>query len=463
MRLPYLSYVFALVLLVAPLRLLAQVEEEEEKESMDGIAAFSFDGWNKIKEDFKIKPFMMLQLWGVYTQDQRIQATQDGELVTDDNGNPVFEDVDDRLNVTWRRARLGFRANPYERLKFALVLNYDHVGRDGLGGSIGGYNNDPFLGIWDAFFQYQFLENSQGLNLVAGFFRPQLGRESITSGWSVNSFEKSMSQTYIRDHLVGRGRGRSMGLNIGGTFPGDGLGFNYNVGLFNPQETGSDRFRNRTTVGTLFAPLLVGRGVLYIGDPEQDKYKIGYKTNYFGERNGLSLGLGGSYQGETDIFETSTSFAADMLLNYGPITIDGEYIIMNRSDARNFVVDNVGEIDYTSTTGHGRAGYSFVVGDQFLEAVGMIMFFEGAEVGAVDNQGNPEQVQASRVEAFSGDEFTYDAGINWYLNKRKLKLMAHYTWRDSDNRGRNAYWRQSRFDGNIQRGDWWGVGLHAIF
>ncbi|MCB9289695.1 MAG: hypothetical protein H6560_20495 [Lewinellaceae bacterium] len=411
-----------------------------------------FQNWLKKKEGFRIEPFMMLQLWSSYSVGQEVYNPEQNQ----------YESVDDRLNVQLRRARLGFKAEPYEGLQFTIAGAYDLIGRDVLAGLVGGTNNGsiPNFGIWDAFFQWKIKKNSEAFNLVGGYFRPQLSRESITSGWSVNSMEKSMSQNYIRRHLVGAGPGRALGINLGGLLLEEGrsVGLNYNIGIFNPVTLAN----NGNSSGSAFAPLVVGRAVVYLGDPEMDKYKIGYDINYYGKRKGLSVGFGGSWQGKTDVFESSYAAEADVLFNWGPVNIDGDWNFMWREGSRLSPDDQVRSFTYASNTGHLRLGYNIIAGKKaFLEPSFMLMQFNGAK-------GLTGQADAKAVGAFSGSERTYDAGINWYLNKKHLKLMLHYTWREGDAGEAgpgftgNQYFSQSEV-GAIHRGNWLGLGLNAIF
>lgn len=420
----------------------AQVQPEDDQDSPVK------EMWLKKKEDFKFDIRMMVQLWSLYTMDQEIYNAETGE----------YEGVDDRFNTNLRRARLIVRGQPYPRLKYSLVMFYDLAGRDLLSASIGGNNPaQPNFGVWDGFFQYQLSKGSQSAFLTGGWFRPQVQRESITSGWSVNSFEKSMSQNYVRSHLVGTEPGRAAGLNLGGIFQGKNIGLNYNVGVFNPLTT-SPLGR---TVGQEFAPLLAGRAVFYLGDPELEKYKIGYETNYYNKRKGVSLDFNASYQGQTDLFEQSVLFGPGMLLNWGPLNLDGEWMFMTRSSSRTLSDGSARDFDYSSNSGHVRVGYNITVGKYMLEPVFMVMQFNGGETAE-------EQGDASAVDAFSGSEQTYDAGVNLYLDRRNLKLMLHYTWRDgdpgaaSDGARVNQFFSQGGI-GAIRRGNWLGLGLHAIF
>lgn len=416
------------------------------------LAQSDFEGWLQKKEGFRIEPFIMLQLWSSYSTGQEVF---DPEL-------KQYEPVDNRLNVQLRRARLGFKAEPYEGLQFTVVGAYDLIGRDVLTGQVGGGNNGslPEFGIWDAFFQWRVKKGSEAFNLVGGYFRPQLSRESITSGWAVNSMEKAMSQNYIRRHLVGAGPGRALGLNLGGLLLADNgrPGLNYNLGIFNPLTLAN----NGNSSGAEFSPLLVGRAVLYLGDPEMDKYKIGYDINYYGQRKGLAAGAGGSWQGRTDIFKSSYAASADFLFNWGPLNVDGEWNFLWREGSRLMGDDVERNFTYNSSTGHLRLGYNLIVGKKaFLEPSLMMMQFNGAK----DLAG---QADAKTAGASSGTERTYDAGINWHLNKKDLKVMLHYTWHEGDageaapGFAGNQYFSQSEV-GAIHRGNWLGLGVNAIF
>lgn len=439
-KIPWTVLLVCLLGLGHPIYGQSQDQEEPNENRLNQL-------WLKKKEDFKFDIRMMVQLWSIYTMDQ--------EVFNEETGS--YEAVDDRFNTNLRRARLIVRGNPYPRLKYSLALFYDLAGRDLLSASVGGSNPaQPTFGVWDGFFQYQLSEDSEAAWLTGGWFRPQFQRESITSGWSVNSFEKSMSQNYVRRHLVGTGPGRAAGLNLGGVIQGESIGLNYNVGVFNPLYTGEFG----QTVGRDFAPLFSARTVLYLGDPELTNYKIGYETNYYNKRKGISLDFNASYQGQTDLFDESVAIGPGMLLNWGPLNLDGEWVWMTRSSTRT-TATGTRSFDYTSNSGHVRIGYNIIVDKYMVEPVFMAMQFNGGETAE-------EQADAVAVNAFSGSERTYDVGVNWYIDRRNLKLMLHYTWRDGDPGAAGDGARVNQFFsqggiGAIRRGNWLGVGLHAIF
>lgn len=387
-----------------------------------------------------VKAFM--QLWSIYSTDMEVYNANSGK----------YEAVDNRFNVSFRRARLAFAGEPYNHLKYNVVLFYDQAGRDALSSGVGAVNKaDPAVGIWDAFVQWKISKN-ESMNLVGGWFRPQMQRESITSGWSSTSFEKSMSQNYLRTHLVGTGPGRAAGLNLGGILTKNNISLNYNLGIFNPITASL----SGTSVGKKYAPLLVGRTSLSLGDPEFQKYGISYDINFFNKRKGVSLDLNVARQGETELFQSSTAYGPGLLLNWGPLNFDGEWMLMEREG-----VDSLGTFTANEASGHLRLGVNVPTGKFVLEPVFMVMKFKGE----MDAKG---QADAALLKMSSGEETTFDAGINWYLDGKNLKLALHYTWRNGDPGDAgdgsqvNAFFSQSGV-GAIQRGNWLGLGLNAIF
>lgn len=404
--------------------------------------------WLLKKPNFRFQTTAMVQAWTIYsTQFERYNSQ-----------SAAYEAVDDRMNVSLRRARLVFNGEPYERLRYNVALYYDQAGRDLLSSGIGVTNKaDPAVGIWDAFLEWRVFPKSQALNVVAGWFRPQIQRESITSGWTVNSFEKAGSQTYVRKHLVGTGPGRAAGINIGGLVQQDRFGLQYSLGLFNPVTAAF----GATSSGVRYAPLLTARAVFSIGQPEQKQYGISYSINKLGERKGLSIDLNAARQGHTDLFTASQLLGPGLLFNWGPVTIDGEWMWMQRSGQRTLSDGQVRRFDYQSGAGHARVGYTFFMRRFALEPLAMATWFEGAH----DALG---QADAKAVGESSGSEQAYDLGLNWYLNAHQLKLMLHYTFRNgqSGDAGKGAdvndYFYQNGI-GPIHRGNWLGLGLNAIF
>lgn len=417
------------------------------------LAQEGFKGFLKNKEGFKLEPFAQFQLWSVYSTNQQVFNTQ----------TKVYDKVDDRLNFLLRRTRIGFRMQPYDNLKGTVIFSFDAIGRDVQSGVFGAGNNGaiPSVGIFDAFLEWRLKSGSEKLFLVAGYFRPQISRESITAAWQVGSMEKSATQNYLRQHVISVNSGRSTGVNLGGLLKNQSgkLYFNYNFGVFNPGFYAN----SNNSVGGKFSPLLAGRAVISLGDPELKQYGISYQQNYFNTRKGISLAIDGSRQGETDLFKQNSSLGADILLNWKALNLDAEYHHMIRSGSR-VLPDNAGvrDFDYSSSVQHVRLGYNWIAGKKlFLEPTVTIMHYRGA-TDAI------EQADALAVKTSSGTETTYDAGINWHLQERRLKLLLHYTWREGNPGAAgngatvNDYFTQANV-GAIRRGNWLGLGLSAIF
>lgn len=402
--------------------------------------------WLKKLDGFKIKPSIGLQLWSSYTTG----AEQYNET------NQLYESVDNRLNFQIRRTRLGVKGQVYKDLKFNITTSLDLVGRDVLAGTEGGTNNGSFpkLGLWNAWIQWRVKPESEAFNLTFGYFPPQIGRESITGALRSTSMEKSWSQNYLRRHLTGIGPGRAVGMNIGGLFLQNDkkLAFSYDIGIFNPVFQGY----NGNSVGNEYAPLLVGRIALHIGDPEFEQYTFSHKVNYFGKRKGLTLALAGTTQGRTDLFTKNQALGFDLLFNWGALNIDGEWTYLKRNkdtSIRNFSV--------SSNTGYLRLGYNLLLKNSFiLEPVIMLVQFNGP-LDAINQEA------AIAAKSLSGAEQIIDIGFNLHINP-DLKFSLHYTTRTADSGAAGAgatinnYFFQNGA-GAIHRGNWLGLGVVAIF
>ena len=404
-----------------------------------------FEGWVKPREGFKIEPLLMFQFWGLHAWGEQVYEPS----------SKRYQSVDARLNFQVRRARFGFRAQPTENLRFTTLAVFDGLGRDAFSGTAGASNDlvPASIGILDAFMEWRLIPGKESLNLTSGYFRPQFSRESMTTAWVLPSIEKSMSQNYVRRHLTGNGLGRTYGVNLGGLLRKEGgfLGLGYNLGLFTPQYTGT----GGNSAGISFSPLWVGRLSFDLGDPESERYKISYDHNFYGRRKGLTLAINGAWQSRTDIFRSSTAWGADMLFNWKQLNLDAEFNSLQRRDVRTT------PIQAYSQTGHVRGSYNLEAGKKvFLEPTFMVMYFDGP----MSLNG---QADAARLKSSAGREKTFDLGINWHLQPKKLKLMLHYTWRwgDAGDAGPgsqvNLFFSESGI-GAIQRGDWVGIGLHAI-
>ncbi len=223
----------------------------------------------------------------------------------------------------------------------------------------------------------------------------------------VNSFDKSVSQTYIRQHVDGKSYGRATGMNVGGMTHGHQVTIGYNVGIFNNVTTSGD-FTD--TSGKYWSPLVVDRITFSFGDPDMKSYAINYDANnFFDQRKGITIGLNSSMQGRTDAFHSNSAEGFDVLLNYSHLNLDGEWLWLNRRGEGNTA---------HAQTGHVRAGYNMVVAKKYyIEPCVMLTHYTG-------DDDMPS----------TGEDALLDVGVNWYLNKKNCKLSLHYimqkgTWR----------------------------------
>jgi hypothetical protein len=376
--------------------------------------------WKKPDSLFKyVQPFASVQLWAVYTMGEQLQLAD----------NQAMEPIQDRLNFLTRRARIGFKGKPYKGLSYFLNVQYDNLGKDRYG-AIRGAVNTGSLGILDAFVTYKLTSKNDLFHLTAGYFHPQYSRECVTGDMNVNAFDKSPLQGYVRGHITGKPYGRTTGLNLGGQFTGGTFTVGYNVSINNNITTGADATE---TTGKYWSPLIVDRVTFSFGDPDKKTYSMMYEANnFFNERKGITIGLNSSHQGKTDIFTSNDFTGVDVMINYRNLNFDVEGASLRR---------RVEGQTYEMKTWQVRAGYNIIIAKKlFIEPVAMYMSFEG-DPGAVN----------------SGVEEMYDFGVNWYLNKKNLKLSVHYVTQDGY--GDNGYTDETTF----KKGDYIGVGFVGAF
>ena len=106
---------------------------------------------------------------------------------------------------------------------------------------------------------------------------------------------------------------------------------------------------------------------------------------------------------------------ADLLFNWGPFNLDGEWHQIVRQG--NVVTPaTVDDFEVTNTTGHIRVSYNITfTNGRIIEPMMMFTFFDGPT-------GVVEQGYAALAGAFAGKDHAYVFGINYYLNP-KLKLI----------------------------------------
>ena len=385
-----------------------------------------------------IKPTLAMQLWSTFTDGQQLFNTDIEQ----------FEPVDNRLNFSLHRTRAGIKGSYGDRWIYDFTTSLDFVGQDVLSGNVGAFNNtaSPKFRIWNALVQYKLSEKTEGLYWTLGYFSPLISRESSTSPFNVGSFQKAWSQNYIRRHVSGTGPGRIVGTNFGGLFKAENnkLAFDYNLGLWNPRLIGF----SGNSAGIIFSPLLTFRLAVHIGDAESNKYSRGLTFNHKGQRNGVTLAVSGSHQGTSDLWDSNTSFGVDLLANFGPLNISGEWMQLERELA---------DIETSVNTGFIKAGYYLPLDNgRMLEPVLAYVFLDGA----TDARG---QEDAASLGAFAGTDNYFEITLNYYASS-KVRFSLGYTFRNGDEGAispteiNNNFLQQGSV-GTIQRGNYLGFGL----
>jgi hypothetical protein len=359
-----------------------------------------------------VVPFIGIQAWNTLSNDNRI----DGEA------------VDNRYAVYFRRARIGLKGRPVERLYYNIHLSADCLGKDQYLSSRGSSNSGT-IKIWSAYATYRLSASSEWLNLTTGYMLPHMSRESTTSPWAMSSLDKSETSCYLRRFATGKNNGISSGLNFGGTGSlGQKLSACYNVAVISNMNGG-------TTQGKEYAPLFLGHAFITFGAPERKSYKYTTADNVLNNNSFVSVGVGGSYQDECDFFEKNTTISTDLKVNLKGFHFVGEYNKMKRKST----------VTYEASAFLIRSGYNIDWNHTgILEPTVCYRTFSGDDNG-------------KEAIFFTGEDNQWDIGLNWWLNTKKIKLNVHYLINSGD--GNNISMKES--DDSI-RGDIAVVGLQVV-
>ena len=350
--------------------------------------------------------FQMVQVWNVYT-------------LENDSFDP---DMDSRSDLYIRRGRFGVKGHIRKDISFKVWFAYDNLGKNEATAGTGGPNTTAGKGtdgsenrefyIWDAIWTWK--ADPEWANISIGYFRPQVGKESITTAFKVISFQKALTNFDFRKHIVGRGPGRETGINIGGLALNKKL--NFNIGIFdtNHKKIAGD-VKGRPTVGDgkKWSPMYAVRVAWSFGDPEHKKYKMGYTQTYYGKRNGTTIGLNYTYQGETDVFKKNGIYAVDILSNYGNLDFNAEYDWLYRT--------NLADQDGTDTIWDVKIGYNFKLDNGQIIRPAFMVSKEDVDV---DTNGD----YVSDISGVAAKKELYEISINWLIKKDKLKINLSYDW-----------------------------------
>ncbi|MBS2100634.1 hypothetical protein KEM10_20275 [Carboxylicivirga linearis] len=337
--------------------------------------------WSKPDMAKAFKPIVCIETWATYSSKEK-----------DDEHDYV-----DRNDTQIRRFRTGAKGQPYWFLGYSFQIQLDRLGQDGYSSTKGSYGG---IDVWNAYVTAKLLRKSDLLNLQAGYFWAATSRQFNTSPWAVSGFDKSRSCWYLRSFTTGKGNGIESGIGLGGVKNWKGFGINYRVGVYEPEAFACPDNSSR---------LVTGRLMFTIGDPEQSKYKYMLSGNQWRERKGITIAVGGSNLNdgcinESVYFKNAQTYGADIAIDYNGIRIDGEYYKMKRTSEE--------LLDFTGTEMHVCVAYNVIVSNKFIEPSVTYDYFKG--------EGSSELFK------HIGDDATWDLGVNWYLNKDRLKLAAHY-------------------------------------
>lgn len=320
----------------------------------------------------------------------------------------VEEDVSSRMDTYIRRARFGLGGQLNSKALFYVGFTYDGIGKDELSASAGHSNPNDNLtfSIRDAFFTYKFHPLA---NFTLGYFRPRAGKESIyTSAFNISQ-EKGQPSFHPRVHMVGRLIGRETGFNLGGFKRGKSHSFLYDLGFF---DTNHPSIRGN---GMHWSPLLSARGVWMIGDPEMETYMLVYSQSGFMERKGLSLGANITYQNKTDLFQNNMVTGVDAQLNYGPLDLLAEYLWLYRE---------------TPITGVYRPSTdnSYVIKGAWNVAMPKVQILQFSLMYTATTPDNQFSDAAFNPWTSANFHKEWAGGVNWMLNRNRLKLGLHYVY-----------------------------------
>lgn len=333
-----------------------------------------------------VQPYVNLQFWSMYS---------DG-LVSGGDGAP------DRVASYFRRGRLGLKGKLLANLSYDVQCSFDYLGKDPNLASKGKVNTGT-VSLWSAYATYDVFPKSDWLMVSAGTFLPHLSRESVTSPWSTSSLDKGETSCYLRQFVTGKTNGICPGVNVGGVGPVGKSQLLYNVAFITRQD-------NTSITTETWSPVLLGHVVLNVGDKEWSSYKYTLSGNATKRQKLASLGLGASTQGGTDVFGSSSTYGADVLIYLNGFKLDGEYYFLNRKNQENYV---------GACLMIRAACNIFLKKDWILEPAFMLNQFNGADT-------------FQDASFYDGEDRMLDAGLNLISAKRKMKLSMHYINRTGD-------------------------------
>lgn len=334
------------------------------------------------EEKFKptITPYLKVQFWNVLSE---------GITSTD-------QVAQNRLVSYFRRGRAGLKGNLLPEISYDLMLSMDYLAKDENISTKGNVNTGS-ISVWSFYFTWKLNYENDWFNITGGYFLPHLSRESATSPWYVSSLDKSKTSCYLRQFVAGKTNGIMPGINIGGLGKIGKQTVVYNIAYANRQDKIGIQTQN-------WSPVVLGHFMLNFGDAEFQKYKYTFSNNLLKRQTSATFGLGFSTQGETDVYKSSSTFGADVMVYIGSLKIDGEYYRLLRKN----------ETLYHANSWMGRMGYNiFLKKGWVLEPTVMFESFSGG-----DNY--------SDASFFDGKDQISDIGLNLISIPKNIKVNLHY-------------------------------------
>ena len=254
------------------------------------------------------------------------------------------------------------------------------------------------------------------LHATVGLSQPQLGREHLSNAFAILSHRKAYTSLALREHVMARATGRAMGINLGHQIDTAHGTARWDVGVFEPSapEIAGTQPSGDQVFGAARLAWAMGA---HAGDgPWLSEVS-------FDRGTGLTLGVFGSYQGESGAFDRNALAGADLLFTWRGLRLSGEYQWLDRRNGRlaylpfPTVIGIRGGADDTGITGDTtHHAWSAKLGWQLTPtAVGILE----PTVSASGYSGDPSWYMV-------GDTTRLDVGLNWYFVPGRIQAQAHF-------------------------------------
>lgn len=342
-----------------------QADTSEEKKSAKAMNSF--------------KPIVIAEIWSTYSY---------GESKNNETYAP-------QLDLHFRRLKFGGKGKANDRLSYNFLLHADRLGENTYASSKNSYQG---LDLWHAIMCARLSPHSDALNLVAGYYNIAVSRSSYASCKVLGTLDKAQTDWYLRKFLTGKGNGIESGMGIAGYSNLERMHLDYRASVFLPQAT---QHPNGSSL------LYTGRISLNSGKTQTFNYLI--KHQNWVKQKSISWALGAAFQqngyiNDTLQFKHSAALGSDMHLHYQGLILEGSLYQLFRN------AQNIS--DFSATLWHVKTLYNFKIKEQHLEACCSYQNYNAS--------GNKSLFK------HIGDDTTVDVGINWYINKDKVKMTLHY-------------------------------------